>query len=77
MIDLILDLCYSLHFQDSLKEKQEILSLLADKVDANWSGKEKPDIADIAAWCTVKQVSPNKCPPKLKKWYEECEKLFV
>ncbi|XP_076233094.1 putative aminoacyl tRNA synthase complex-interacting multifunctional protein 2 isoform X2 [Calliopsis andreniformis] len=76
-IDTILDLCHSLHYQESLQKKQEILSLIADKVNTNWSGKENLDIADIAAWCTIKQVFPKKYPPKLKKWYEACEKLFV
>ncbi|XP_053987381.1 probable aminoacyl tRNA synthase complex-interacting multifunctional protein 2 isoform X2 [Hylaeus volcanicus] len=76
-IDLILDLCYSIHFQQSLKKKQEILSLIADKLDRNWSSEGKPDIADIAVWCTIKQVFPKQCPPVLKKWFEACEKHFV
>ncbi|CAL7947535.1 unnamed protein product [Xylocopa violacea] len=75
--DLVLDLCHSLHFEESLKKKQEILSLIADKLDTNLSGEKKPDIADIAVWCTIKQVFPKKCLPKLTKWYEACEKLFV
>ncbi|XP_076674865.1 putative aminoacyl tRNA synthase complex-interacting multifunctional protein 2 isoform X2 [Andrena cerasifolii] len=75
--DSILDLCHSLHFQESSAKKQEILRLIANKLDSDWFGKEKPNIADIAAWCTIKQVFSEKCPPKLRKWYEACEKLFV
>lgn len=74
--DLILDLCHSLHFEESIKKKQEILSLIADRIDVNLSDKE-PDIADIAVWSTIKQVFPKKYPPKLNKWFETCEKLFL
>ncbi|KAK9296377.1 hypothetical protein QLX08_009594 [Tetragonisca angustula] len=74
-IDLILDLCYSLHFEESANKKQEILSLIADKL--NWSAEKILDIADVAAWCTIKQFFSQKYPPKLKKWYEACEKHFV
>ncbi|XP_029040621.1 probable aminoacyl tRNA synthase complex-interacting multifunctional protein 2 isoform X1 [Osmia bicornis bicornis] len=76
-IDSILDLCYCLHFKASLKEKQEILSLIADKLAANWIDNKTPDIADIAAWCTIKQVFPKKHPSKLNRWFDTCEKLFV
>ncbi|XP_076627154.1 aminoacyl tRNA synthase complex-interacting multifunctional protein 2 isoform X1 [Colletes latitarsis] len=76
-IDLILDLCHSIQFQQSLKKKEEVLSSIVDKLDTNWSNKEKPDIADIAVWCIIKQVFPEKCPQKLKKWFNACEKHFV
>lgn len=76
-IDLILDLCYCLHFEASLKKKQEMLSLIADKLDANWFDNKTPDIADVAAWCTIKQSFPKKYPSKLNRWFEACEKLFV
>ncbi|KAG6795678.1 aminoacyl tRNA synthase complex-interacting multifunctional protein 2 isoform X1 [Apis mellifera caucasica] len=72
--DLILDLCHSLYFEESSKKKQEILSLIADKLNIN---KRKLDIADIAAWSTIKQIFPNKYPPKLNKWFEACEKIFI
>lgn len=76
-IDLILDVCHCLHLQESLKKKQELLSILADKLDANWSSEKKLDIADIAAWCTIKQMYPKKCPSIVKKWFEACEKHFM
>lgn len=72
--DLILDLCHSLYFEESSKKKQEILSLIADKLNIN---KRKLDIADIAAWSTIKQIFSNKYPPKLNKWFEACEKIFI
>ncbi|XP_006608527.1 aminoacyl tRNA synthase complex-interacting multifunctional protein 2-like isoform X5 [Apis dorsata] len=75
--DLILDLCHSLYFEESLKKKQEILSLIADKLNINWLNKKKLDIADIAAWSTIKQIFPNKYPPKLNEWFEACEKIFM
>ncbi|XP_060813280.1 uncharacterized protein LOC132905708 isoform X1 [Bombus pascuorum] len=73
--DLILDLCHSLYFEESTKKKQEILSLIADKLI--WPDKKDFDIADVAVWCTIKQFFPKKYPPKLNKWYEACEKHFV
>lgn len=75
--DLILDLCHSIHFEESSKKKQQILSSIADKLDTNWSDKKKPDLADIAAWCTIKQVSPKKYPSKLNQWFDACETFFV
>ena len=72
---MILDLCYSLHFEESANKKQEILSLIADKL--NWSDKKILDIADVAVWCTIKQFFSKKYPPKLKNWYEACEKHFI
>ncbi|XP_015431574.1 PREDICTED: uncharacterized protein LOC107187897 isoform X2 [Dufourea novaeangliae] len=74
-IDTILDLCHSIHFQSTLKKKQDVLSLIADKLDRNSFGKKEPDIADIAVWSTIKQNFP-KCPPKLEKWFEAFEKCF-
>ncbi|XP_017759473.1 PREDICTED: probable aminoacyl tRNA synthase complex-interacting multifunctional protein 2 [Eufriesea mexicana] len=76
-IDLVLDLCHSLYFEESLKKKQEILLLIADKLNVNWSDTKELDIADIAAWCTIKQLFPKKYPSKLNKWFEACEKHFV
>lgn len=76
-IDLVLDLCHSLYYEESSKRKYEIVSSIADKLDINWSNGRSPDIADIATWCTVKQVFSEQCPPKLKKWFETCENLFT
>lgn len=70
-------MCHSLYFEESLKKKQEILSLIADKLNINWLNKKKLDIADIAAWSTIKQIFPNKYPPKLNEWFEACEKIFM
>ncbi|XP_076653728.1 putative aminoacyl tRNA synthase complex-interacting multifunctional protein 2 isoform X2 [Halictus rubicundus] len=74
-IDWILDLCHSIRYQSTLKRKQELISLLVDKLNINSSDKKEFDIADIAVWSTIKQVFP-KCPPKLEKWFIACEKRF-
>ncbi|XP_017880816.1 uncharacterized protein LOC108625364 isoform X2 [Ceratina calcarata] len=76
-IDLMLDLCYSLYYEESSKQKYEIVSTIADKLDLNWSNGRSPNIVDIAVWCTVKQVFSEQCPPKLKKWFQTCETLFT
>ncbi|CAK9809729.1 Aminoacyl tRNA synthase complex-interacting multifunctional protein 2 [Anthophora plagiata] len=69
--------CLSIHFEESPKGKQEILCLIANKINKNWSDNKIPDLADIAAWCTIKQIFPKECPPKLNKWFTACEKLFT
>ncbi|XP_076228186.1 aminoacyl tRNA synthase complex-interacting multifunctional protein 2 isoform X3 [Nomia melanderi] len=74
-LDLILDLCHLVHFQNTLKSKQELLLSIADELDLNASDKKEPDIADIAVWSTIKQIFP-KCPPKLEKWFKAYEKRF-
>ncbi|CAK9823194.1 Probable aminoacyl tRNA synthase complex-interacting multifunctional protein 2 [Anthophora retusa] len=76
-IDTVLDLCHSIHFEESPKVKQEILYLIANKINKNWSDNKIFDLADIAAWCTIKQIFPKECPPKLNKWFTACEKLFT
>ncbi|XP_017791676.1 PREDICTED: uncharacterized protein LOC108573714 [Habropoda laboriosa] len=77
LTDTILDLCHSIHFEKSSKKQQEILLLIASKVDTNWSDKKTPDVADIVAWCTIKQIFPKKYPSKLNKWFAACEKLLT
>ncbi|KOC63810.1 Aminoacyl tRNA synthase complex-interacting multifunctional protein 2 [Habropoda laboriosa] len=67
----------SIHFEKSSKKQQEILLLIASKVDTNWSDKKTPDVADIVAWCTIKQIFPKKYPSKLNKWFAACEKLLT
>lgn len=74
-IDWILDVCHSIRYQSTLERKQELISLLVDKLNINSSDKKEPDIADIAVWSTIKQVFP-KCPSKLQKWFVACEKRF-
>ncbi|KAI4500306.1 hypothetical protein M0802_004723 [Mischocyttarus mexicanus] len=77
VFDTILDYCYCLQIEKSLK-KQQIIFQCINKILGNnqWFGKNQPNVIDIALWSVIKQISVQNLPSSLKKWFNACEKLF-
>ncbi|KAL2749118.1 putative aminoacyl tRNA synthase complex-interacting multifunctional protein 2 isoform X1 [Vespula maculifrons] len=77
VLDTVLDYCYCLQIEKSLKKQQLILQLITKKLGTNkWFGKNEPNIVDIAVWSVIKQISVQNLPSTLKKWINTCEKVF-
>lgn len=76
--DNILDSCHHVHCQTSRDATNKAVSALHNELkETHWNGKGEPNIADIAAWSTIKWSSSIKLPQFLHEWYERCEKVFT
>ncbi|XP_032667410.1 uncharacterized protein LOC116842383 isoform X2 [Odontomachus brunneus] len=79
VIDNVLDLCCRVRYQTSRDKTDELMAILYRELEqSRWNGKDEPNIADIAAWSTIKQFSSNKrLPHIIQRWYDICEKSFM
>ncbi|XP_014482958.1 PREDICTED: probable aminoacyl tRNA synthase complex-interacting multifunctional protein 2 isoform X2 [Dinoponera quadriceps] len=79
--DNILDCCCRVRHQTSRDRIDEALLLLYQQLEqTRWrSGRNgEPDIADIAAWSTIKQFSSNRRLPRfIQEWYDICDETFM
>lgn len=78
-IDSVLDLCHQIVNAKTKKEKTTLLQSLNKYLGkSQWLlGRNKPSIADIAAFSAIKQVSSSDdLSANLLKWFQRCTSVF-
>ncbi|KAJ8687396.1 hypothetical protein QAD02_023190 [Eretmocerus hayati] len=77
-MDSIMDFCSHL-FCEEPKNLDDVAEKIASYLGKNpWLvNLPKPSVADITAWSTLRRLQYTIKLPNLKKWFDECEKVFL
>ncbi|EZA58521.1 probable aminoacyl tRNA synthase complex-interacting multifunctional protein 2 isoform X2 [Ooceraea biroi] len=75
LMDYVLDTCYVACYQ-KWKTVHDILYTLNSRFD-EWSGKDKPNIADVAVWCLIKELNIISLPDPLQQMDKKYDEMFL
>lgn len=74
LMDRVLDMC---HVSSCLQLfNRDVLYELSATVD-EWSGRDKPNIADVCLWSLINQNTITLLPKPLEAWRKTCERTFL